>query len=100
MDIKQYMKPQSQGKISKFSLTRTCPGCNKQFNMSEVAWVSNPRCFMNNSSECPLVQAQNAWIQNNPIDSRLQTAESLYEMGNDRIANKVIDQLLDDILGI
>lgn len=68
--------------------------------MSEVAWVSNPRCFMNNSSDCPLVQAQNAWIQNNPIDSRLQTAESLYEMGNDRIANKVIDQLLDDILGI
>ena len=52
---------------------------------------------MNNSSECPLVQAQNSWIQNNPVDSRLQTAESLYEMGNDRIAQKVLDQLLDDI---
>jgi hypothetical protein len=68
--------------------------------MSEVAWVSNSRCFMNNSNDCPLIQAQSAWIQNNPIDNRLQTAENLYEMGNDRIANKVIDQLLDDILGI
>lgn len=68
--------------------------------MSDVAWVSNPRCFMNNSSECPLVQAQNAWIQNNPVSNRLQTAESLYAVGNDRIANKVIDQLLDDILDI
>jgi hypothetical protein len=92
------MPEKKPGKTSKFSLRRTCPGCNKEFNMSEVAWVTNPRCFMNNSEQCPLVQAQKMWLtQNQPIEDRLQTAEGLYEIGNDRIANKVLNELFQDM---
>lgn len=100
MDIKRYIKPVNKLKpTSKFALTRVCPGCNKEFNMSEVAWITNPQCFMNSSNACPLVQAQNMWIKNNPIDERLQTAENLYSIGNEKIANKFINELLDDIIG-
>jgi len=100
VDIKRYNKTvNKQQPTSKFMLKRVCPGCNKEFNMSEVAWITNPQCFMNGSSACPLVQAQNLWIKNNPIDERMHTTENLYAIGNEKIANKFIDELLDDIIG-
>ncbi|MBS1722284.1 MAG: hypothetical protein JSS66_04670 [Armatimonadetes bacterium] len=105
MDIKRYTMPSKKpAQRAGYELSRTCPGCNKQFPLSEVSWLRpGQTCFKESDpSQCVLVQTQRQWLDNTeqPLEQQLQMAETLFTENRTAEASAAIDRLLDVIFRV